>query len=92
LDEFRSGFVTKDVSDEEDKSLSGESNSSFGDWTILVDIVSWNNLIFTLSEAIVNMLGDLEGFILERCEINGIGLRFRELELFDKIISKTSKS
>ena len=72
--------------------MSGESNSSFGDWTILVDIVSWNNLIFTLSEAIVNMLGDLEGFILERCEINGIGLRFRELELFDKIISKTSKS
>lgn len=72
--------------------MSGKSNSLFGDWAVLVDVLSWDNLVFTLGEAVINMLGDREGFILELFEINGVSLRFGELELLDKIGSETSES
>jgi hypothetical protein len=45
--------------------LSGKSNSLFGDWTVFVDVLSWYNLVFTLGEAVINMLGDRERFFLE---------------------------
>jgi len=71
--------------------MSCKSNSSFGDWAILVNVLFWDNLIFTLSEAIVNMLGNLERFVLELFEIDSVGLSFGEFELFDKVVSETSE-
>jgi hypothetical protein len=58
-------FITKDVSDEVDQSLSGENDSLFGDWTILIDVLLWDHLILTLGETIINMLSNLERFVSE---------------------------
>jgi len=85
------GFVTKDITDEEDQSLSGKSNSFFGDWSILVDVLFWNDLIFTLGKTFVNMLSNRERFIFELFEIDSVSLRFGEFELLDKFVSKTTE-
>ena len=77
--------------DHVDESVSGKNNSSLGNWSVLGNVILWENLIFSWGNSVIDMYSDFEGLISEFGEFDGVSLFLSELELSNEIIGEAAE-